>query len=67
MVMPDGMSGKDLAAQLEAKSPNLRVLFTSGYSAELVSRGLDSQKDHFLQKPYSMRHLATAIRECLND
>jgi len=67
MVMPDGMSGKDLAEQLEAKSPNLRVLYTSGYSAELVSRGLNAQDVHFLQKPYSMRRLATAIRDCLDD
>jgi CheY-like chemotaxis protein len=67
MVMPDGMSGKDLAQQLEAKSPSLRVLYTSGYSAELVNRGLNAKEIHFLQKPYNMRHLATAIRDCLED
>jgi two-component system, cell cycle sensor histidine kinase and response regulator CckA len=66
MVMPEGMSGKDLAEQLKAKSPALRILYTSGYSAELVSRRMDSQGIHFLQKPYNMRHLATAIRNCLD-
>ena len=67
MVMPDGISGQELAEQMCAHAPGLRVLYTSGYQIELVSRGLASQEGiHFLQKPFSMQKLAEAVRDCLN-
>ena len=66
MVMPDGISGQELAEQMCARSPELRVLYTSGYQIELVSRDLARQEGiNFLQKPFSMQKLAAAVRECL--
>src|SRR6185503_11025521 len=55
IVMPDGVSGRDLAAQLQAHNPDLRVIFTSGYSADLAGRELRLQEgQNFLQKPYPL-------------
>ena len=68
MVMPDGISGRELARQLQAAKPQLKVLFSSGYSTELVERGLflkDSR--NFLPKPYNPEKLARVVRECLDD
>jgi len=68
MVMPGGIKGNDLAQRLQAKLPNLRVLFTSGYSVDLVSVDKTVPMDHhFLQKPYSTQQLAQAIRECFES
>ena len=68
MVMPGGIKGNDLAQRLQAKLPNLRVLFTSGYSVDLVSVDKTAPMDHhFLQKPYSTQQLAQAIRECFES
>jgi CheY-like chemotaxis protein len=67
MVMPDGISGQELAEQMCARTSKLRVLYTSGYQIELVSRDLAQQEGlHFLQKPFSMQKLAGAVRECLD-
>jgi two-component system, cell cycle sensor histidine kinase and response regulator CckA len=67
MVMPDGMSGRDLARKLLARKPGLRALFTSGYSPEAVSRGMTlTEGVNFLQKPYSPDALAHAVRTCLD-
>jgi signal transduction histidine kinase len=67
VVMPDGMSGQELAAQMCARAPGLRILYTSGYHIDFVDRDLVSQGDvFFLQKPFSMQKLARAVHDCLN-
>jgi CheY-like chemotaxis protein len=67
LVMP-GISGKDLATQLLASRPETRVLFLSGYTEDaLVPEGaLDSGKA-FLQKPFTLQHLARKVRELLQS
>jgi PAS domain S-box-containing protein len=68
MVMPGGVSGHELAQQLLEKKPSLKVLYTSGYSAE-VFRG-DFVLPHgvdFLRKPFRAEELLTAIRAALDD
>ena len=67
MVMPGGMSGRDLAVKLQAQHPSTRVVFTSGYNME------DKHTDFFrkggvlfLQKPYTRDTLTKAVRECLD-
>ena len=68
MVMPGGMSGRELAARLLASHPLLKVIFTSGYS--VTETGADFFRDSgggFLQKPYTRADLAKAVREALDQ
>lgn len=67
MVMPEGISGKDLADMLRDARPDIRVLFTSGYSVELLNRNIALSEDvWFLPKPFTTQKLAHMVRECLN-
>ncbi len=67
IVMPEGMTGRDLAARLRVSDPGLRVIFTSGYSADLAGRELDLQEgQNFIQKPFSPRRLLECIERCLD-
>jgi two-component system cell cycle sensor histidine kinase/response regulator CckA len=66
LVMP-GMTGRDLAEQLTAGRPNLRVLFMSGYTDDAVIRQRVLEEGApFLQKPFTPRALATKVREVLD-
>lgn len=69
IVMPGGMTGRELATILSAEKPGLKVIFTSGYSAELAGKDTDffwRGKTIFLQKPYSRNTLAQTVRDCLD-
>jgi two-component system cell cycle sensor histidine kinase/response regulator CckA len=67
MMMPEGISGSDLATRLREQAPELKVVYTSGYSPELVGRDLQLQPGlNFLPKPYNPRTLARTVRECLD-
>ena len=49
------------------REPGLQMMFTSGYSADFVNEKL-GEHEHFrlLQKPFSPRKLAEAVRACLD-
>jgi two-component system, cell cycle sensor histidine kinase and response regulator CckA len=65
MVMPEGMTGRELATQLRSREPGLKVIYTSGYSAEIM--GTDDLRDTpFLPKPYPAPQLTKLLRECLD-
>jgi PAS domain S-box-containing protein len=67
LVMPGGMSGFDLARQVRERYPNMRLLLTSGYSAELMSQADIAQLDlQVLRKPYRQADLARAFRAALS-
>ncbi len=67
MMMPGGVSGVDLAEQLLRNQPGLKVVFTSGYTANEISPEVLARTGaRFLQKPYSHADLAKTIRECLD-
>jgi CheY-like chemotaxis protein len=67
VIMPD-MNGKDLAAKLLAISPNMKVLFMSGYSADIISKQGVLQTDIlFLQKPFSMEALISKVNQVLDS
>jgi PAS domain S-box-containing protein len=68
LVMPGGMSGFDLARQVCARFPRVRVVLTSGYSAELMNPADISQLDlQVLRKPYRQAELARVFRAALAD
>jgi PAS domain S-box-containing protein len=68
LVMPGGMTGRDLAEQLRKQKPGLRVVYTSGYSAEIVGKDFRLREGlNFLQKPYPPRKLAKCVRDCLDS
>ena len=68
LVMPDGMSGREVAARLGELQPGIKVLYTSGYSKDVVSRRLSLAPGHdFLEKPFSASALAQAVRRRLDQ
>jgi CheY-like chemotaxis protein len=66
MVMPDGISGLQLAEKLKAQNPGLKVIFTTGYSAELLGKDFKIKEGvNFLQKPYPPQKLVQTVRNGL--
>ena len=67
MMMPEGLTGLDLAEKLRTAKPNLKVLISSGYHAEMAGRGRPAAAGiMYLQKPYQFDVLWKTIRECLD-
>jgi PAS domain S-box-containing protein len=66
VVMP-GMNGKDLAKLVALRCPGLRVLFTSGYTENvIVHRGVVENGIDFLAKPYTPEQLCRRVRQVLD-
>ncbi len=67
MVMPGNMTGRELGDKLRQRRPALKVIYTSGYSPDILGgdfvfkRGLN-----FLPKPYQPMTLAKTVRDCLD-
>jgi two-component system, cell cycle sensor histidine kinase and response regulator CckA len=67
VVMP-GMSGTELARRLRSMKPSLRVLFTSGYTADAIAQqGGFEAGTAFLEKPFTPDALAQKVRDVLDD
>ena len=67
VVMPGGMSGRDLAVKLLASHPRLKIIFTSGYNVDETNTDFFRRGGAmFLQKPYTRPKLAKAVRDCLD-
>ena len=67
VIMPDGMTGYDLAQQLKSERPQLKVIYTSGYTGDVLSKYPALTREQcFLQKPYQPYQLARTVRECLD-
>lgn len=65
VVMPE-MSGPELANQLAVARPEIKVLFTSGYTDDVIARqGVLNPASAFIQKPYRPKALARKVREVL--
>ena len=56
-----GMGGAAAARIMLARHPNTRILLSSGYAAEGLPQDLVAQGIHFLQKPYSIQGILTAL------
>ena len=67
MVMPEGLTGLDLAAKLRKDKPNLKVIISSGHGAEIADQSsLSARGITYLQKPYRMEFLSKVVRDCLD-
>ncbi len=67
VIMP-GMNGRELAEVLKTERPEMRVLYTSGYTddAELL-RGIRIDDLPFAQKPFTASELVHRVRDTLDD
>ncbi len=66
VVMPE-MTGKELAEIFQSRCPKLKVLFTSGYTANVIAQnGILDEGVLFIQKPYSLDSLAGKLRDILS-
>jgi two-component system cell cycle sensor histidine kinase/response regulator CckA len=66
VVMPQ-MGGKELADQLKLLIPEIKILYTSGYTDNaIVHHGVLDPGTHFLQKPFSPKMLSRKVREVLD-
>ena len=67
MMMPEGLSGRELAEKVLEDKAGLKVIYTSGYSLDVVSPGFTLKEGlNFLQKPYQPDTLAQMVRDCLD-
>jgi CheY-like chemotaxis protein len=64
MVMPGGMTGTELVAEVRQKYPDVRVILTSGYAE---GRQLKTDGAPWLRKPYKIDELARTLRQVLDD
>ncbi|HSK73939.1 MAG TPA: ATP-binding protein, partial [Pyrinomonadaceae bacterium] len=66
VVMPQ-MGGRELAEKLEQMYPQIRLLFTSGYTDDAIIRqGVIKTGENFIQKPFTFEALAKKVRELLD-
>jgi CheY-like chemotaxis protein len=68
VMLPGALNGRDLAEKAQELRPDMKVLFTSGYSQDvIVKKGrLDPEID-LLVKPFSYRDLAIRVRRTLDQ
>lgn len=67
MIMPGGVTGKELAEKLSADKPGLKVVFSSGYSLDVLGDDFRLCSGcALLQKPYRAQVLAATVRQCLD-
>ena len=67
VVLPGGVSGRDLVAQAIPKRPALAVIYVSGYSAAIEAETPIEESAVRLAKPYRRKVLAIALRKALGD
>jgi len=64
MVLPGGMTGRELASELQKDKPNLKVIYSTGYSHDMLEA--KEEPVNFLQKPYPPETLMRTVRMCLD-
>ncbi len=66
VVMPE-MNGRDLSEQITDLYPDIRLLFMSGYTADVIAhQGILDDGVAFIQKPFSMADMTEKVREVLD-
>jgi two-component system cell cycle sensor histidine kinase/response regulator CckA len=67
VVMPE-MDGPTLLRELRKTRPDLKIIFVSGYAEEAFRKNLpENEKFYFLPKPFSLKQLATTVKETLAE
>ncbi|MDZ7665531.1 MAG: PAS domain S-box protein [Desulfotignum sp.] len=67
VVMPE-MNGRDIARQITSLYPGIRLLFMSGYTANVIAHhGVLDDGVAFIQKPFSMAEMTAKVREVLDE
>ena len=67
VVMP-GMNGKQLQSRIVEMRPDIRTIFMSGYTADVIAkRGVLEEDVEFVQKPFTMNTLTHRVREVLDN
>jgi two-component system, cell cycle sensor histidine kinase and response regulator CckA len=67
VVMP-GMNGRDLADKMKELIPDAKVLFMSGYTANVIAHhGVLDEGIRFIQKPFSLAEIARMVRDVLGE
>lgn len=65
-VIMQGMSGRDLAQQLSLRYPEMKILYISGYTDDIIiHHGILDRGINFMQKPFTPYTLARKVREVL--
>ncbi len=65
VVMPE-MDGNILSTRLRAYNPHLKILFMSGYTNSTIDhQKIVKEQKHFIQKPFSIKELGTAVHKAL--
>ena len=67
LMMPDGMTGIELAQRLLQENPKLKVVYMSGYGTSIVGKDFPLEEGvNFLAKPFQSVKLAQTVRNCLD-
>lgn len=64
VVMP-GLTGVEMAEVLKEKRPDMKFLFTSGYTSKELGGSPQAPPEPFLPKPFSMDQLSQSVRKAL--
>ena len=68
LVMPGGINGKQLGERLLKENPKLKVIYVSGYSAEVAGADFPLEEGvNFLTKPFQGQKLAQTLRKRLDS
>ncbi|MBN1968653.1 MAG: PAS domain S-box protein [Candidatus Delongbacteria bacterium] len=67
VIMPE-MNGKELSIEIENLQPSVKVLFMSGYTANIIEQhGILNRGNRFIQKPFTLDELSEKIGSILNN
>lgn len=67
VVMP-GMNGHELTQQIKSLYPDIKALYMSGYTADVIAnRGVLEKEVQFIQKPFSVKDLAIKVKKTLKN